>query len=531
MGLMSMISMLVAFVLVALGSLIFYLEPKNTKNRIYLLLCLVGGFWAFTEFGAANDTPDSDVLLWLKLSTFSLVVFALFFHFSLVFTEKRELLHKKLVYFAIYFPALFLVFLDVTYNLLSRYPFHQAWVSGLTTNTSIFYRLHVAFALILGILGIYVFLQYYGKIHHPEQKKQINYIMLGFSFAIIFGVGVESVSHLFFAHPPELITLFFAAGMVLVGYSLWREKMARFTPSSVADDIVSHMSDYLFLASPEGKIVLANQAALNSCGYNEDDLQNHPLATILSEKDVGNIYKEGESYSIWDTELQAKNGEKIPVSLSVSRIWAGHHVRGVIAIARDLTYRKQIEEKLLSRLKTEKFLNKISSFTTQSLSLGEILDDVLKLLGENLDLARSAIYEYDKNNDSFNNTYEWVKAYYPSRKDSSQNLSAADFPFLREKILKKELLLYKEIEALPKGKEKDFLSELNYNSALMLPIFVGDELYGFLSLGKSREKIKWPQEDQDMVNSLLWVIPGIIKQKRTEEQLRKENEKFKSSQK
>ena len=528
MGLLSLISMLVGFLLLALGSLIFYLEPRSTKNRIYLLLCLAGGFWAFTEFGAANDTPQSDVMLWLKLSTFSLVAFALFFHFSLVFTEKRELLNRKLVYFAIYFPAVFLTFLDVTYNLLSRYSVRLPLSDWLTTDTSPIYRLNVAAALILGIVGFYEFWKYYRQVQNSDQKRQIKYIMLGFSFAIIVGVGVESVSHLFSYHPPEITTLAFAAGMVAVGYSLWKEKMSRFTPAGVAEDIVAHISDFLFLVSPEGRILFANQVADEHLGYREGELKNQSLTALFSPQDVSEIYKEGEAFRVWDTEISGKNGEKIPVSLSISRIWAGPRVRGVVAIGRDLTYRRQIEEKLLSRLKTEKFLNKVVVLSTQTVSLGEMMEGILKLLGESMDLARAAIYQYDRDDDTFSNNYEWTKGYYNSRREASQKLAAADFPFLREKILKKELLLYKEIEELPKGKEKEFLKNLDYNSALMLPVFIGDELYGFISLGKSREKIKWPPEDIEMVNSLLWVLSGLIKQKRVEEQLRKENERLKS---
>jgi len=61
---------------------------------------------------------------------------------------------------------------------------------------------------------------------------------------------------------PELTSLGFFVGNHFLGIAIWRYKLLTLNLATAAENIISTMTDVLFLVSTEGKIVMVNQAAL-----------------------------------------------------------------------------------------------------------------------------------------------------------------------------------------------------------------------------------------------------------------------------
>lgn len=102
------------------------------------------------------------------------------------------------------------------------------------------------------------------------------------------------------------------------------------------------------------KFIYANQGACDLIGYTAAELLNMTLADISPEYDVAGIYKmvhplirDGGGNRI-ETIYKHKNGTEIDVEISIQYIKPENEIPRFVAIARDVTERKQLEEILQS---------------------------------------------------------------------------------------------------------------------------------------------------------------------------------------
>ncbi|MCP4345238.1 MAG: response regulator [Desulfobacterales bacterium] len=114
------------------------------------------------------------------------------------------------------------------------------------------------------------------------------------------------------------------------------------------DNIIRNMNEILLVTTREGIIETANQAALNSLEYKEDELLNLPVSTICTEKNfllsdsmAECLFKEGSIRNV-ETCFESKTGRIIPVLFSGSAMRDDEgHVKGIIYVATDITERFQ----------------------------------------------------------------------------------------------------------------------------------------------------------------------------------------------
>jgi diguanylate cyclase (GGDEF)-like protein/PAS domain S-box-containing protein len=117
------------------------------------------------------------------------------------------------------------------------------------------------------------------------------------------------------------------------------------------DNIIGSMMDTLIVVSPEGVIERLNQAACLLLGHGEGELIGRHVSAVVADGlhgDAGlaDILSRG-SISTVEKSYITKNGTNVPVlfSAAVMRSAEGA-VRGIVCVAKDITDRKQMEERL-----------------------------------------------------------------------------------------------------------------------------------------------------------------------------------------
>jgi len=118
------------------------------------------------------------------------------------------------------------------------------------------------------------------------------------------------------------------------------------------ESFINHSSDAIYLLDIDGKLIQANDAFEKLFGYKESELLGKPLCNIpealLEEKE--NIFKrvrEGQATSSVETFRYDKNGELIPVSITISPIRESDEgIIGFANVCRDMRHRNRMEELL-----------------------------------------------------------------------------------------------------------------------------------------------------------------------------------------
>jgi PAS domain S-box-containing protein len=114
--------------------------------------------------------------------------------------------------------------------------------------------------------------------------------------------------------------------------------------------LVEQARDAFFLITEDGRIVDVNQQACEALGYSRDEL------LTLSASDIDSRYTFEASQRLWatldkgetviiETEQQRKDGSTMPVEINMTKFPVEDEIF-LLALARDITQRKQAEETL-----------------------------------------------------------------------------------------------------------------------------------------------------------------------------------------
>jgi PAS domain S-box-containing protein len=144
-------------------------------------------------------------------------------------------------------------------------------------------------------------------------------------------------------------------GMLANSFNNMAEELQKTTVSrDYVDSIIRGMIDALIVVDPEARIRTVNSATCQLLGYQEKELIGQPVETVfasgkqtpLEEINLQKIVKEGELKN-YETSWKTKRGAMVPVLFggSVMKNEEGR-ILCIICTARDITERKEAEEKL-----------------------------------------------------------------------------------------------------------------------------------------------------------------------------------------
>jgi len=194
-----------------LGNLVYHKNPKKLLNRMYLLVCVLDGYWALAEYSYRSAHNYETVLFWFRVGVLWPFAIAVPLHFVLIFTGHYRLLKNRLIYIPLYLPALIFSVLDLTTNELSV-PIKEYW--GWTyeiPERSITYELIEFWISAIAILTIYLCVSYFLKTSSYRTKQQAKFFLIGFSTPFLVGL-MEMVCPAVGIRIPELTTTAVVAG-------------------------------------------------------------------------------------------------------------------------------------------------------------------------------------------------------------------------------------------------------------------------------------------------------------------------------
>jgi len=117
--------------------------------------------------------------------------------------------------------------------------------------------------------------------------------------------------------------------------------------------LVENINDIVFTLEREGKFTYLSPRFEVATGYRPEDLIGHSFTEVLApgyiESTVDSFRRglSGEAIPLYEVELLLRDGRSLPIELNVSSILdAEGQPIGRLGVARDITERKQTEEKL-----------------------------------------------------------------------------------------------------------------------------------------------------------------------------------------
>ncbi len=299
--------------------------------------------------------------------------------------------------------------------------------------------------------------------------------------------------------------------------------------------IVENAVEGIFQTTLDGHYLTANSMLAKIYGYESPEDLVRSLTNVTEQlyvdaarrRDfVKYIEQEGAVFG-FESQVRRKNGEIIWISECARTIRnaVGEPI-GYEGTIEDITQRKVVEAELHYR---EQLLQGVAEATNCLLTNPDIqtaIPDALAILGQASGADRVYIYENHPHPStgelSMSMRYEWVGLHIPSSITqphwqnqpystfgmerwyraflAGQPVSgqASDFPLAEQELLQRDRIL----------------------SILMVPVFIDDQLWGYIGFDDCSQERTWLISDESILVAIAASIGGAIKRQHTEHQMR-----------
>jgi len=190
--------------------------------------------------------------------------------------------------------------------------------------------------------------------------------------------------------------------------------------------------------------------------------------------------------------------------------------RSVISLT-DITRNKQLEKKSSYRIHLEAAVSKSSRLL---ISYGnDNIEEVLRLLGEAMSVDRTFIYQFCQAGKKMDNTYEWCAPKTSPKKDDSQNIDTALFPWWMKIIRTGQTYAIHDAQNIPLDSTLEWrtIKSWGVRSMLCVPISnTAGGIVGFIGFMTYKKNQPWLGEDANAMRSAAEMLVLYWERKKAE---------------
>ena len=371
----------VAFIsYIIIATYILMLNPKNTLNRVFAVFCLAQSIWSlsFLFFHAAPNVAICDT--WMRVGAVGYCTyFGLGLHFSLILTNRKNVLKHKLSYVIIHGPGIIFTIKALLSGLaaIGYVSVNGIWYQILPLK-NYWYWLYVFFSAVyisLGFINIFI----WGKNSKVKrEQKQASIILffgvVPFILGMFTNIIFPALNILFLPALADILMLSYIVGIM---YSIKKYNLMVITPEVAANEILSKVIDMVFLTDASGMLMRINYSVVNILGYEETEILGKPINNIIGNRsfNILNTTAKMESTQLFETSLISKSGIKIPTNITVSNIYCENLFLGQLYVAQDMRHiyrlKSEIEKKAIlteSLIKSNEKLKELDMLKSDFLS-------------------------------------------------------------------------------------------------------------------------------------------------------------------
>ena len=358
MDIYALLSLIASAICVPLGVSVYFMNRKSVANRLFMYIMLANAYWAFCQFMLTESTSLDSAAIWAKSIFLWPFLVAFMLHFTLVFTES-DLLKHKMVYLALYFPALSFSLVDLTTNWISSAPVLMPW--GYSTSVplySVLSRIDGVWGAVVELLALFLFATYYTRVIDKTKKQQTKFVALAFAVPVCLSLITDSLFAVMKVNFPGLGAISGSFASFFVLYAMWRYELFGFRPEIALENVFSNMVDSVVLVDLRGVIVKVNRSLVELSGYSEVDIIGKTVTTIVQKATVlgkekmplhimAELRKRRELKN-YEFTFISKSGQTKNCVLTCSMVSdsRGSDV-GIAFVVHDVTEHKEMEHKLL----------------------------------------------------------------------------------------------------------------------------------------------------------------------------------------
>ncbi|RNI14553.1 PAS domain S-box protein [Methanohalophilus sp. RSK] len=177
--------------------------------------------------------------------------------------------------------------------------------------------------------------------------------------------------------------------------------------------------------------------------------------------------------------------------------------------------REAYKEQLNIKLQIQTVVNEIIGVFAERVTLEEGLNSTLSKLGQLTKSDKSYAFFFGNDGKLMDKTYEWHAEGLEIQNQNLQTLDIDKYTWFMEKLQNNEII---HLDFIPEEAvaEKELLNKLNTKSILILPLWKGDKLTGFIGVTNPKAISSWRKEDIDIFSLISSKVSGFLERKEAE---------------
>jgi len=172
-------------------------------------------------------------------------------------------------------------------------------------------------------------------------------------------------------------------------------------------------------------------------------------------------------------------------------------------------------EALDQRLRYEKMLADISFRALGTETSDDWYSQCLAIMGETLGVSRTYLFEHHDVTDTMDNTYEWVAPGITSEKENLQDIPASAAPWWVEQMKSNRPVKCRDVDSIPSAPDRALFDAQNIKALVGVPLFVGQEYFGFIGLDECHGAREWPDADVDVLITIAQILSSAREREQT----------------
>jgi PAS domain S-box-containing protein len=294
-------------------------------------------------------------------------------------------------------------------------------------------------------------------------------------------------------------------------------------------------SSLVSVTDESGKILRVNANFCRVSGFREDELigQNHNIVNsgYHNKEFWGGLYHTLKSGEIWRGEIRnrAKDGGFYWVNTVIYPI-KGDNDEGIqyMSIRQEVTSAKLNESIIQKQVNFQDLLIRTASklLNLNPDELDHALNEALKDIGQFVNADRSYIFDYNHENRTTNNLYEWCREGIEPQIETLQNIPFSDVPKWIEVHFKGEIMEVKDVSILPDSQFKELLEVQDIKSLIAIPMMDNSQCTGFIGFDSVRSVHSFNETDKIILELFAEMVVNINKRIEFISQIEQANNRY-----
>ncbi|WP_445475870.1 ATP-binding protein [Methanococcoides methylutens] len=251
------------------------------------------------------------------------------------------------------------------------------------------------------------------------------------------------------------------------------------------------------------------------CGKNRECSECIVRNSVIHTFDTGeSIYKKEA-----DLEIRVNDGVlRYHLIVSTTLVYQ-KDVPKVLLVIDDISEIKKANLLIERKLEVEETVASISLLFSTSKNIDHNINFALEKICHLFGSSRSYVFLFSHDGTSMDNTHEYCFGSVVSQKENLQGLPMDMFPWWMDKLHNDEAIHIKDVSALPceASAEKKTLEMQGIRSLIVVPLYVSNELAGFIGLDNVLDIGEWEEEDIAILHMASHIIGSALERKQAEE--------------